>query len=171
MNSLPQVLLVATREIANLVLLGGLFFLLFVQLPAIRRMRSPRVRLALRKASFGRIFAWGWVGLLLLWSTAGYELLSMQTKLPVHTGIAVLLAMVFTLLFLLGQFGLYMQAVIALEDGNTERASWLHRMLGKLLVVAFVLALCSLMFQQLGPAVMSALESAPPPAVSAAAPG
>jgi hypothetical protein len=70
--------------------LGGLFFLLFVQLSAIQRIRSPWSRLAPRKASFGRVFAWGWGGLLVLWLSAGYEMLSLEAKLLV---VAFLLAL------------------------------------------------------------------------------
>lgn len=147
---------VAIRELANLILLGGLFFLLYVQLPAIRRIKSARLRLALRKASFGRMFLWGWVGLAVLWITAGYDLIASDGSLPVHAGIATALAALFTLIFLLAQFGLYMQAVIALEDGNSERAAWLNHWLSRVLRVAFLLALLVLLLHQLGPALIPA---------------
>jgi uncharacterized membrane protein len=147
---------VAIRELANLILLGGLFFLLYVQLPAIRRIKSARLRLALRKASFGRMFLWGWLGLAVLWVTAGYDLIAADGGLPLHASIASVLAAIFTFVFLVAQFGLYMQAVIALEDGNSERAAWLNHWLSRVLRFAFVLALLVLLLHQLGPALIPA---------------
>lgn len=145
---------VAVREVANLLLLGGLFFMLFVQLPAISAVRSARMRLALRKTSFGRLFLWGWVGLGVLWLTALYDLLTVDGKLPVYSGIAAGLALLFTLVFLLAQFGLYMQSIIALEEGNAERAAWLNHQLRWVLRLAFLLALSVLLLHQLGPALI-----------------
>jgi uncharacterized membrane protein len=152
--NLVHAAVVAIREVANLILLGGLFFLLFVQLPAIRRLRSARARLALRKSSFGRMFLWGWLGLGVLWVTAGYDLIAADGKLPAYAGIAAALAALFTLVFLIAQFGLYMQAVIALEDGNAERAAWLNHWLSRVLGLAFLLALSVLLLHQLGPALI-----------------
>jgi uncharacterized membrane protein len=143
---------VAVREVANLVLLGGLFFMLFVQLPAISRVRSPRVRLGLRKASFGRLFFWGWLGLGVLWLTALYDVVTLDGKLPAYSGIAAGLAALFTLIFLIAQFGLYVQSIVALEQGNAERAAWLNHQLRRVLGLALVLALSVLLLHQLGPA-------------------
>jgi uncharacterized membrane protein len=143
---------VAARELANLLLLGGLFFLLFVQLPAISRVPSARNRLALRKASFGSLFLWGWLGIAVLWITAVYDLVMAEGKLPVYSGVAVLLAALFTLVFLIAQFGLYVQSIIALEDGNAERAAWLNHQLRWVLKFAFLLALSVLLLHQIGPA-------------------
>jgi uncharacterized membrane protein len=154
--NLIQAAIVALRELANLLLLGGLFFLLFVQLPAINRVRSPRLRLALRKASFGRLFLWGWIGIVVLWLTAGYEWVRGGGKLPVYNEAAAAVAAFFTLVFLLAQFGIYTQSIIALEDGNAERAAWLNRQLRFVLGFAFLLALTVLLLHQLGPAVMPA---------------
>ncbi|MGB5834595.1 MAG: hypothetical protein WBG92_21775 [Thiohalocapsa sp.] len=47
---------VLVHEIATLVLVGRLFFMLFAQLPAISGVRSPRTRLRLRRASLVRLF-------------------------------------------------------------------------------------------------------------------
>ncbi|WP_295883722.1 hypothetical protein [uncultured Thiohalocapsa sp.] len=144
----------AAREVANLILLGGLFFLLYVQLPAIARLRSARARLALRKASFGRVFLWGWLGLGVLWLTAVYDLLRADGQLPAYSGAAAALAAVFTFIFLIAQFGLYTQSIIALEEGNAERAAWLNHHLRWVLRVAFLLALSVLLLQQVGPALI-----------------
>ena len=143
---------VAVRELANLVLLGGLFFLLFVQLPAISRLRSARARLALRKASFGRLFLWGWLGLAVLWLTALDDVVTAEGGLPAYSGAATALAALFTLIFLIAQFGLYMQSIIALEAGNAERAAWLNHQLRWVLGLAFLIALTVLLLHQLGPA-------------------
>ncbi len=145
---------VAVREVASLVLLGGLFFMLFVQLPAISRIRSARLRLDLRKASFARLFLWGWLGIGVLWTTALYEVFTLDGKLPSYSGMAAALALVFTIVFLFAQFGLYMQSVIALEDGNAGRAAWLNHWLRLVLRVAFALALSVLLLHQLGPALI-----------------
>jgi len=145
---------VAVREVANLVLLGGLFFMLFVQLPAIGRIRSPRLRLALRKSSFGQLFLWGWLGLAVLWSAAFYDVVTLNGKLPYYSSMAAALAAVFTLVFLFAQFGLYTQSVIALEDGNAERAAWLNHWLRRVLGFAFVVALAVPLLHQLGPALI-----------------
>ncbi|NBC12350.1 MAG: hypothetical protein GVY09_03215 [Gammaproteobacteria bacterium] len=142
---------VAVREVANVVLLGSLFFLLFVQLPAIARLKSARARLALRKASFGRLFLWGWLGLGVLWLTALYDLLRVDGPLPLHSSAAAALAAVFTLIFIIAQFGIYLQSIIALEEGNSERAAWLNHQLHWVLRFAFLLALAVLMLHQLGP--------------------
>lgn len=150
-DNLLHAAVVAAREVANLLLLGGLFFVLFVQLPAIARLKSARMRLVLRKASFGRMFLWGWLGLAVLWLTALYDLLQLDAPLPAYSGAALALAALFTLLFLIAQFGLYMQSVIALEEGNAERAAWLNHQLRWVLHLAFLLALSILLLHQLGP--------------------
>jgi len=151
---MPITLVVATvaHEIARLILVGSLFFMLFVQLPAIASVKSPRVRLRLRRASFKRLFLWGWLGLVLLWLTGAYELLTtVNDGLLLHVRIMALLSAVFTLLFLIAQFGLADEATAALEDGNSERASWLYRRLRFVVSVAFVLALAVVLLDVAGP--------------------
>jgi len=144
------------HEIATLILVGSLFFILFVQLPAIASVKSPRARLRLRRASFKRLFRWGWLGLLLLWSTGGYELLATSSDVAAtHLLVMAVLSAVFTLLFLLAQFGVLHEAIVALEDGNSERASWLYRRLQTLLAVAFVLAVFVLLLDVAGPTITS----------------
>jgi uncharacterized membrane protein len=150
--NLMHAAVVAAREVANVILLGGLFFLLFVQLPAISRMRSARTRLKLRTASFGRLFLWGWLGLGVFWLTAAYDLVVAGGEAPAYSGIAVALAALFTLLFLFAQFGLYVQSIIALEDGNAERAAWLNHQLRWVLGLALLLAVAALLLHQLAPA-------------------
>jgi uncharacterized membrane protein len=141
------------HEIATLILVGSLFFILFVQLPAISRVKSPRARLRLRRASFKSLFRWGWVGLLLLWLTGGYELLATSPDASaLHVRLMAVLSAVFTLLFLLAQFGVLHDAIVALEDGNSERASWLYRRLQTLLAVAFALAVVVMLLDVAGPA-------------------
>jgi hypothetical protein len=51
---MPINLVAATvaHEIATLILVGSLFFMLFVRLPAIASVRFPRVRLRLRRDAF-----------------------------------------------------------------------------------------------------------------------
>ena len=142
------------HEIGTLMLVGGLFFLLFVQLPAIRRVKSSRERIYLRQAGFGRLFIWCWLGLLLLWGTAVYDLYATDQPLPPHVALMALLSAVFTLLFLLAQFGIYMQVIISLEDGNAGRASWLQRRLRALLILAFVLALVVMVLDVSGAGLM-----------------
>jgi uncharacterized membrane protein len=145
--------IVAIREVANVMLLGSLFFMLFVQLPAISEMQSPRARMAMRKTSFGRMFLWCWIGLTLLWATAISEFVIFDGRLPTHTGLAVAVGALFTLFFIIAQFGVYMQALFALEDGNSERAASLNRLLARMLGLEFLLALTVLLLHQLGPAV------------------
>jgi hypothetical protein len=89
-----------------------------------------------------------------LWITALYDLVAADEQLPVYTSLVGALAAVFTLVFLIAQFALYMQAVIALEEGNPERAAWLNRWLSRVLGLAFLLALSVLLLHQLGPALI-----------------
>ena len=127
---MPITLVAATvaHEIATLILVGSLFFILFVQLPAIASVRSPRARLRLRRASFQRLFGWGWLGLLLLWLTGAYDLIA--------------------------NLGLFHEATAAVEDRNSERASWLYRRLRVVVGIAFVLALAVMVLDVAGPAVV-----------------
>ena len=140
------------HEIGILMLVGGLFFALFAQMPAIARIRSGRQRTLLRQEAFRQVFLWGWIGLLLLWTTAAYRLLSAVDPLPAYVSAMGLLSAVFTLLFLIAQFGLYVQIVYALEEGGSGRASWLGRRLRTVLSVAFVLALTITLLDVIGPA-------------------
>lgn len=154
---MPITLVAATvaHEIATLILVGSLFFILFVQLPAIASVRSPRARLRLRRASFQRLFGWGWLGLLLLWLTGAYDLLAnLDDGLPTHVRIMAALSAAFTLLFLIAQFGLFHEATAAVEDRNSERASWLYRRLRVVVGIAFVLALAVMVLDVAGPAVV-----------------
>lgn len=145
------------HEIATLILVGGLYFMLFVQLPAIAGVRSPRTRLRLRHASFIGLFRWGWLGLILLWLTAGYELHAAAGGVPaMHLKIMAALSAMFTVLFLLAQFGVFGKAVVALEVGNSERASRHYRRLRALVAVAFVLAVLVMLLDVAGPALIPA---------------
>jgi uncharacterized membrane protein len=151
--TLPLIAAVVVHEVATLILLGGLFFMLFVQLPAIARLRSPRQRLRVRRASFRRLFRWSWVGLSALWLTGLYELAARESTVPA----AQLLATggfyaAFTGLMLLAQFAVFGQIVVALEEGNAERASWLYRRLRTLLAAAFAIALLLLLLDVAGEA-------------------
>ena len=140
------------HEIGILMLVGGLFFALFTQMPAIARIRSSRQRALLRQEAFQQVFLWGWLGLLLLWTTAAYRLFAAVEPLPAYVTAMGLLSAAFTLLFLIAQFGLYMQVVYALEEGGSGRASWLGRRLRAVLSVAFVLALTITLLDVTGPA-------------------
>ena len=112
-----------------------------------------RVRLRLRRAAFKWLFRWGWLGLVLLWLTGAYELLAnVDGELSMHVRIMGVLSAVFTLLFLIAQFGLANEATAAIEDGNSERASWLYRWLRFVVGVAFVLALVIVLLDVTGPA-------------------
>ena len=155
---MPINLVAATvaHEIATLILVGGLFFMLFVQLPAIASVKSPRERLRLRRAAFEWLFRWGWLGLVLLWLTGAYELLTnVNDGLPTHVRIMAVLSAVFTLLFLIAQFGLFNEATAAIEDGNAERASRLYRRLHFVVRIAFALALAVVLLDVTGPAMIS----------------
>jgi uncharacterized membrane protein len=143
------------HEIATLILVGGLYFILFVQLPAIASVKSPRVRLRLRRASFRWLFRWGWLGLVLLWLTGAYDLLTnADGGFPAHVRIMAGLSAAFTLLFLIAQFGLFNEATAAMEDGNSERASWLYRRLRFVVGLASVLALVVVLLDVTGPALI-----------------
>ena len=83
-----------------------------------------------------------------------YDVVAADDKLPLYATLAAALAGVFTLVFLFAQFGLYMQSIIALEDGNAERAAWLNHWPHRVLGVAFLLALSVLLLHQLGPALI-----------------
>ncbi|QQO54520.1 MAG: hypothetical protein N838_15405 [Thiohalocapsa sp. PB-PSB1] len=156
--SIMPILLFATdviHEIATVLFVGGLYFMLFVQLPAIASVKSPRMRLQLRHASFKRLFRWSWLGLVLMWLTGAYHLyLTKPAKLEMYVWIMILLYAIFTLLLLVAQFGVFIDAIMALEDGNSERASWLYRRLRVLIWFAFLLAVALMLLDNTGPALV-----------------
>jgi uncharacterized membrane protein len=140
-NLLPG-LVAVLHELAAVVLIGAMFAVLVVLMPAVDRLRSPRDRLLLRRRLFRRMFAWAWLGLLMMWLTGFAELILVDEVGPhAHLVLMALLSLVLTLTLVLAQFGLLFQVTIAMEDRNSERARWLLNRLRQVLIGAFVLAL------------------------------
>lgn len=129
------------HELGSLILIGSLFLMLVVLLPAIERIRSPRQRLQLRCRLYGRLFLWSWVGLLMLWGAGIGELfLAGEAGLPAHSVLVALLSVLFMALFLIAQFGLHLKALLVLENGNSEHARYLIYRLRPVLFAAFIIA-------------------------------
>lgn len=153
-NTAPFVVAVL-HELGLLVLAGSLFFVLNAILPAISEVRSPRLRIRLRRGTFRRMFLWGWLGLTLLWATALTQLvIHGHSGWPAHVVVMAGLSLVFTLLFLFAQFALQMQVIVALEDGNSERAAWLLHWLSRVLALALLIALAVVVLDVAGPALI-----------------
>jgi len=153
---LPAAVAVA-HEIGSLLLVGSMFLVLAVLMPAIERVRSPRQRLWLRRGVYGRMFVWAWIGLLLLWSTGIAELVLYKgAMLPAHVLVMAVLSLLFTVVFLFAQFGLHIKALLVLEDGNSERARYLVHRLRPVLTLALVIAVAVAMLDVAGSAMMPA---------------
>lgn len=148
---LPAIVAVA-HELGSLILIGSMFLVLAVLMPAIERVRSPRQRLRLRRGVYGRMFLWAWIGLLLLWGTGVAELmLHADGDLPAHLVLMGVLSLLFMLVFLFAQFGLHVKALVVLEDGNSEHARYLLHRLRPILMLALILAIAVAVLDVSGP--------------------
>lgn len=155
-NLIPASLATA-HQVGLLMLCGSLFFMVVAMLPSIARLRSARLRLYLRREAHRRLFTWGWLGLGLLWVTALAQLVvNEQAGWPSHTLLMLGLSVLFTLLFLFAQFGLQLQVVVSLENGNSERASRLQRALSQVLRLALLIAIAVAALDVAGPALVPA---------------
>jgi uncharacterized membrane protein len=143
--------LAVIREAGALLLVGSMFLVLAVLMPAVERVRSPRQRMALRRGIYGRMFAWAWIGLLLLWSTGIAELALDQAPLPGHVVLMAALSLLFLLVFLIAQFGLHFRALMVLDDGNSEHARYLLHRLRPILILALIIAVVVTVLDVSGP--------------------
>lgn len=150
-----QVVIAILHQVGLLVLLGSLFFALTAMLPSIAEVRSPRIRLALRHDMYRRLFRWGWLGLLLLWGTSFAHLfVGGHAEWPGYVMLMALLSALFMFLYLFAQFALQFQAMVALEEGNSERAAWLLHWLRRVLGIALVVAVLVAVLDVAGPALV-----------------
>ena len=145
------------HELGSLILIGSLFLVLVVLLPAVERIRSPRQRLQLRCRLYGRLFLWSWVGLLMLWGAGiGELLLAGEAGMPAHSVLVALLSLLFMALFLIAQFGLHLKALLVLENGNSEHARYLIYRLRPFLFTALLIAIVVAVLHVSGPALVPA---------------
>jgi uncharacterized membrane protein len=147
----PAAIADAVHQIGFVILLGSIFFLLFVLRPAARDLATGDERLMVYLRYYKHLFRWAWIALLLLWLSGTGKMLTLDIhNLPPQVGLMAGAGAVTTVLTLLAHFAFYHQMDEAIFEQHWPRAARrgsrvrrvmaLNLLIGLMLIVAGVAA-------------------------------
>lgn len=132
----------AAHQIGFVILLGGIFFMLFALRPASRDLDTGEERILVYFRYYKSLLRWIWFALLLLWVSGVSKILAMDIQhLPLKVGLMAGAGAVMTVLTLLAHFAVYYEMDEAIYAAHWPRAARRGSRLRKIMALNLLIGL------------------------------